>query len=273
MSYNLLKFYWLFILLLFFNICSFAQNNNADTKDSVVYSAGEDSLNDDYENTGDTLVIRTIFDDANDSIVKWKQSRDFNYMVYLDSLLRKNKGLKKDTLNIDGGVTRNRSSRLSESPGNSSSFLNSAPVRFFLWLLAIFFIGFIVYKLFFTGGLFTKNRRIDDKDITEKEPESLSDYSQYSTLIHEAELKKDFNLASRYLYLQSLKKLAENELIVFSPDKTNNLYVQDLSGRSYQQDFSYLTLNYEYIWYGRFTINEPQYKKLKEQFILFNSKV
>ena len=130
-----------------------------------------------------------------------------------------------------------------------------------------------MYKLFFTGGLFAKgNAKADDEPVN-KEPEILNEYSAYNVLIHEAELKNDFNLSIRYLYLQSLKKLADSELIIFSPDKTNNLYVQELAGHSYQQEFAFLTLNYEYVWYGRFTIDMTRYQKLKEEFILFNKKV
>ena len=80
-------------------------------------------------------------------------------------------------------------------------------------------------------------------------------------------------LPPRYLYLQSLKKLSDNELILFSPDKTNRIYVKELSDRIYQSEFAYLTLNYEYVWYGKFAINLSRYEQLKEQFILFNKKI
>jgi hypothetical protein len=75
------------------------------------------------------------------------------------------------------------------------------------------------------------------------------------------------------LYLQSLKKLSDKELILFSPDKTNNNYISELSGRDYQNDFYLLTHNYEYIWYGKFLIDVANYQQLKSQFISFNKKV
>jgi hypothetical protein len=274
MNSKLLKFFSVLILLIFFKSYSFAQDNDDALTDSAISFSDEDSINNDFENIGDTIVTKTIFDDDNDSIIKWKRSRDFTYMAYLDSLLRKNKGLKKDTINIENGsVTKNRSLRRPEDAGDSFGFLNSFPVRIFLWLIAIFFIGFILYKLFFKGGLFSKKETRTAEENEDKEPESLNDYSEYNTFIHEAEIKNDFNLALRYLYLQSLKKLSENELINFSPDKTNNLYVRELSGQSYQQQFSYLTLCYEYIWYGKFAIDKLQYQKIKEEFISFNKKV
>ena len=220
------------------------------------------------------LLLKQFLTSANDSILKWKQGREFGYMAYLDSLLRKKTDLRIDTVSIDKGtVNKSRTTTDSATGTNSNSFLNSFPVKIFFWTIAIFFIGFILYKLFFTGGLFAKGNAKADDEPANKEPEILNEYSEYNVLIHEAELKNDFNLSIRYLYLQSLKKLADSELIIFSPDKTNNLYVQELSGRSYQQEFAFLTLNYEYVWYGRFTIDITRYQKLKEEFILFNKKV
>ena len=152
-------------------------------------------------------------------------------MAYLDSLLKKKKNdLRIDTISIDKNSGRSKSKTFSTPSSSSTGFLNSFPVKIFFWLIAIFFIGFILYKLFFKGGLFAKGNIKDDNEPAVEESEKLNEYSAYNDLIHEAELKNDFNLAIRYLYLQSLKKLSDAELILFSPDKTNKLYVQELSG-------------------------------------------
>jgi hypothetical protein len=270
MNCKLLKFCWIPILLFFFNSYSFAQKNNQVATDSSAIPAEEDSVSDKYEDVADTLVVKTVFGNADDSLLQWKQGHEFDYMIYLDSLLRKEKGLRIDTVSIDKGmVHRSRPA----TDNHSNSFLNSFPVKIFFWTIAVFFIGFILYKLFFTGGLLAKgNIKVTDEPAN-KEPERLNEYAAYNVFIQEAESKNDFNLSIRYLYLQSLKRLADSELIVFSNDKTNNLYVQELAGRSYQQEFAFLTLNYEYIWYGKFAIDMTRYQKLKNEFIVFNKKI
>jgi len=121
--------------------------------------------------------------------------------------------------------------------------------------------------------LFTRGKTENYAEEPAEEPEQLNEYSAYNSLIIEAESKNDFNLAVRYLYLQSLKKLSDAELILFSPDKTNKMYVQELDNNPYQFDFASLTLNYEYIWYGKFAINRDRYQKLKDDFISFNTKI
>ncbi len=273
MNCKLLKFCWISILLFFFNSYSFAQKNDQAATDSSVISVEEDAANNNYENVADTLIIKSVFESTNDSILKLKQGREFGYMAYLDSLLRKKTDLRIDTVSIDKGVLNKTRAVTNLTTGNSNSFLNSFAVKIFFWTIAIFFIGFILYKLFFTGGLFAKGNAKADDEPANKEPESLNEYSEYNVLIHEAELKNDFNLSIRYLYLQSLKKLADNELISFLADKTNDLYVRELSGHTYQQEFAFLTRNYEYVWYGKFMIEKAQYQKLKGEFILFNKKV
>jgi hypothetical protein len=269
------KFYWIVILLFFFNSFSYAQGNNeSDTDSSGGAVIALDSTDRDVDNIDDTIITKTIFDSSNDSILKWKQSSAFGYMAYLDSLLKKKKNdLRIDTISIDKNSGSRRGRTFSITPGTSGGFLNSFPVKIFFWLLSIFFIGFILYKLFFKGDLFARGNVKHENEPIPEEPEKLSEYSVYNELIHEAELKNDFNLATRYLYLQSLKKLSDHELILFSPDKTNRLYVDELSGRSFQSEFVYLTFNYEYAWYGKFAINLSRYDQLKEQFILFNKKI
>jgi hypothetical protein len=267
------KFYLIFILLFFFTGSSFAQDSTSSS-DSSGAAMALDSTVSDTDNVSDTIITKMFFESSNDSILKWERSPEFGYMAYLDSLLKKKKNdLRIDTISIDKNSGSSKSKTFSIPSSSSNNFLNSFPIKIFFWLIAIFFIGFILYKLFFKGGLFTRGNIKTDREPAYEESEKLSEYSAYNELIYEAESKNDFNLAVRYLYLQSLKKLSDRELILFAPDKTNKFYVQELAGQSYQPEFANLTLNYEYTWYGRFSINPYRYQKIKNEFILFNTKI
>lgn len=264
MNCNRSKIYLLLMLLLSFSGHFYAQTKN-DANDNNILT---DSVNSSYAGTLDTSLYKSEFAEANDSIIKWKQLREFGYMAYIDSLLRKRKNLSIDTLNING---KNKSKNAASA--RSNSFIDSQPMKIILWLAAISFIGLVVYKLFFTGGLFVKNNSQIPAETAEENPEPLNKYSAYNLLIQEAEAKKDFNLAIRYLYLQSLKKLADADLIIFSPEKTNHLYVQELASHEYQPDFAFLTRQYEFTWYGKFKVADIWYEALKTRFILFNKKI
>jgi hypothetical protein len=272
MNNKCVKFFGIFIVLFFFNSFCYSQDSSEVDSDTAMSVVAPDSVYNVPEDIGDTVVTKMIFTSPNDSLIKWKRSPEFGYMDYLDSLLKKKKSdLRIDTISID--ENSGRSKAFSNSSPSSPGILNSFPVKIFLWLVAIFCIGFILYRLFFRGGLFTRGNKQNYVEEPIEEPEMLNEYSAYNDLIIEAESKNDFNLAIRYLYLQSLKKLSDAELILFSPDKTNKMYVQELDDKPYQFDFASLTLNYEYIWYGKFAINRDRYQKLKNDFFSFNTKM
>jgi len=274
MNNKSIRFSGIFIVLFFLNSFCYAQDSSEVGSDSATAVIAPDSVYNAAEDIGDTVVTKIIFASPGDSLLKWKRSPEFGYMDYLDSLLKKKKNdLRIDTISIDENSGRSKNKTFSNSSSSSPGILNSFPVKIFFWLVAIFFIGFILYRLFFRGGLFTRGKTENYAEEPAEEPEQLNEYSAYNSLIIEAESKNDFNLAVRYLYLQSLKKLSDAELILFSPDKTNKMYVQELDNNPYQFDFASLTLNYEYIWYGKFAINRDRYQKLKDDFISFNTKI
>ncbi|MDQ2863681.1 MAG: hypothetical protein M3R50_08575 [Bacteroidota bacterium] len=272
MNCNRNIFYLVFVLLFFIHTSSFAQVNEAEP-DSVLITTTQDSAVQDYEDIGDTVITKVFFKN-NDSVSIWKKSHEFAYMAYLDSMLRRKKNdLKSDTFSFNNNHSARRKKINISDSDIPNSFLNSFAIRIFFWIIATAFILFILYKLFFTGELFSRDQRTNKGEPLAEEPEQLNEYSEYNELIRNAESNKDYNLAVRYLYLQTLKKLSDNEIILFSPDKTNNKYVEELSGQSYQKEFASLTHNYEYVWYGKFSIVLNRYEQLKEQFISFNKTI
>ncbi|MDQ6844822.1 MAG: DUF4129 domain-containing protein [Bacteroidota bacterium] len=276
MNCRFLKFIAFIFLLLMFATSSFAQKGDSDTQVDSALVDEDDSITGREEIEIDTAVTKAIFDQQDDSLQKWKHSPDFGYIMYLDSLLKNAKGLKSDTISIDKSTGKRRRSvqpANENNADNSNNFLNSFPLKIFFWILAVCFIGYIIYKLFIANGLFTKRNPKLASEPREDEPAGLSEYSEYNGFIHEAESKGDFNLSTRYLYLQTLTRLGDHGLIQFSPDKTNHSYVQELSGKIYQQKFASLTLTYEYVWYGKFEINKMQYQQVKEEFVSFNKTV
>ena len=270
MNYKFLKFF-IVVMLLTVSMHLHAQQGQGREDDSTMIYDEEDSSDVVEEPTGDTAVIKNNFNNGNDSTQKWKDSPGFAYMKNLDSLLRKGIGLKADTVSLDKNTGKKR---ITSNPTeiSSNNLLNSFPVKIFFWIVALFFIGFITYKLFFTGALFPKGNINVDNGQTDDIPLGLNEYAEYNTLISEAEQMKDFNSSTRYLYLQTLRRLGDRELIQFSPDKTNYAYVKELAGKPNQQTFASLTLNYDYVWYGKFAISENRYRQLKEEFISFNKK-
>ena len=210
---------------------------------------------------------------SNDSIVRWKQSREFAYMHYLDSLLRKEKNLKVDTVRIDESGRIKSSKTSSGNASGLNKILNSAPLKIFFWLLAFIFISFISYHVFFKNGFIGRRQKRLKRKNDENDPTGSGAAFDYDSLISEAENKKEFNLAIRYLFLDTLKTIADKELIEFSPEKTNEEYLREMENNPWFSEFQKLTYNYEFAWYGKFIINERKYEDIKSAFVSFNEKV
>ena len=255
----------------FKNLLGLKQINDRDV-DSIAQKTGDLTP---PETLGDTVLNRNKFE--TDSVQEYKGDKDFAYMKYLDSLLRKSKDLTVDTFSINNSASsRSKKEAAQTHSVNTMPRLNifSAPiVKIILWILAVFLIGFIVYKLFLGENFFKRNRSYKNISDTQKEEEDISDPSAYDTLISQAVANKNYRLAIRYSYLKTLQMLAGSGLLQFSADKTNYQYVNELHGKPYQNDFASITLNYEYVWYGKFEIGEDVYARLFKDYKSFHQKL
>jgi hypothetical protein len=133
--------------------------------------------------------------------------------------------------------------------------------------LAILVIIFFIIKL--TGmtnvGLFGKYNKAEGLTYTtEQENIHLMDFNLE---IRKAIEERNYRLAIRLLYLQSLKKLSDQGFISWQPNKTNFAYWQELNGTKYQDSFFELTSRFEYSWYGNRFPTEEEFAGLREIFI------
>ena len=92
----------------------------------------------------------------------------------------------------------------------------------------------------------------------------------FDEAIARAESARNFRLGIRLLYLQTLKKLSERQLIQWQLNKTNTVYAQELAQSGHGAPFRELTRDFEYTWYGERHVAEQDFDYLKEQFKQFN---
>jgi hypothetical protein len=249
-------------------------NGHAQTKDSLEQNVATPppSSTTDQAIFFDTVLTRHD-QEYNPDIIKWKRSREFSYMRYLDSLLKTQKDMRTDTVSVDensGRIKRRHSA--STPPSSFNTVLNSWPLKIFFWLMAAVFIVVIFYKLIFKNQIFSRKKEVRRTE-EEQSVQELNELSEYDLLINEAESKNEFNLATRYLFLKTIKNLSEKNCISFTPEKTNKDYLNEMRRHNYFDEFAKLTRDYEYVWYGKFLIGETQYQQLKEAFAFFNQKV
>lgn len=211
-------------------------------------------------NSVETAVQVNDYAILNDSLKSLKNTPDFAYAKNLDSLL---KVLQKEESNAD---------QTEQSTPSPLEFFFSSPItKIFFWSVACLFIGFILHRLFYAEGFFQRHTLKTIVTVLPDEAEHLSATTDYSKFIDLAILNKNYRLAVRYHYLQTLQKLAAKGSIQFAADKTNYQYVKELADKPYKNEFARLTLAYEYAWYGGFVTDEILFTALQANFKNFNN--
>ena len=210
------------------------------------------------EEPADTNLYRNNLDLSFDSIRDWRNAKEYAYTRYLDSLL---KNEKKEEFKSNSGN------------GFLSRLFNSDFVSVLLWTLGIFFILFIIYRLFLAEGVFRRKSKSAKNAEASVEEEILDHDSDFDALIRQTLQNANYRQAVRYQYLRTLHLLADKNRITLAPDKTNFHYVHEIANRNQQQQFATLTLNYEYVWYGEFDIDKNIYQKIENNFTGFNQKI
>ncbi len=214
----------------------------------------------DEDGPADTVLYKNDLNLSYDSVKNWRNLKSFAYSKYLDSLL---KSEKKKAQKLPPFPRRNIFSGL----------FNSGAVTVILWLLAIAFVLFIIYRLFLADGAFRRTTKQAKNTDAGVEEEIITRESDFDMLIRQALQSRNYRQAVRYQYLRTLHMLAEKNMLQLAPDKTNFQYVGEIIDRNVQQDFASLTLNYEYVWYGEFEIDKNIYDKIDSNFTGFNKKI
>jgi hypothetical protein len=208
----------------------------------------EDEENEDEESNTEILpIVRTV---SADSINAFKRSSDFAYMTSLDSLLRARQK-EKDNIPEEKIVVE-------EKP----SIWDSGIVKFICWAVAISLVGFVLYRLFLGGGVFFSNKK---QELPTVQLEDTPDETDLEKALQQAIKKQDYRMATRYLFLITLNRLGEKGVLQLSTEKTNYQYTTELSGKPYANRFAKLSLQYEYVWFGGFAINQSQFTTLQQQ--------
>lgn len=94
------------------------------------------------------------------------------------------------------------------------------------------------------------------------EDEELIKHKNLLKLIQQAIDNKNYRLAIRFYYLNTLKQLEEKDLIAWEQQKTNEDYIEEISKETIKLAFKDLTRLYDFVWYGNFEINETKFVKV-----------
>lgn len=156
--------------------------------------------------------------------------------------------------------------------GNLLATKNSSTAfKWFFILIGVVALVFLVYKLLGMNML-----HIFERNGQKGQGFLANEHENIYTIDFEKELQNaiesnNFKQAIRLLYLKSLRDLADRHYIDWQPGKTNQAYIQELKEKSFQHEFALLTNQFEYVWYGDFSLQKQHFTVIKTAFNTFNS--
>lgn len=139
-------------------------------------------------------------------------------------------------------------------------------LKYLIYVAAIAFVVFIIIKAF---GIDPINLlRGNAKKINIPYSESVEDINaiNFDEELEKALAQNNYRLAVRLLYLHALKHLSDLQLIHWQIDKTNTAYINELTDPSQKQVFSLITRQFEYVWYGNFSIDKDAFVNISRLF-------
>ncbi|WP_231460483.1 DUF4129 domain-containing protein [Pedobacter sp. Leaf132] len=143
--------------------------------------------------------------------------------------------------------------------------------KYFFIIIGIAILVYIIVKIIGSENIFSK-----------KSKETILQYDVLNENIHEIDYEKElqklidrgkYRLAVRLLYLKTLKKLSDSNIIDWKPEKTNYNYLTEINKPELKSEFGKLTHQFDYIWYGDFPVDENKFEPINQSFNQFNSAI
>jgi hypothetical protein len=155
-----------------------------------------------------------------------------------------------------------------QEPGLLNRLLTSAGFR---W---IFFIGLISFVLYGIYRLVLENNfswfvRKGIQSHTEATENLADEETDYDAAIRKFQEAGDYRLAVRFMYLRLIQTVRERSGITIHDSSTNAEIGRALGNHPLAGEFRYLSMAYEYIFYGGFLPKQELYDDLKNKFEYF----
>jgi hypothetical protein len=146
------------------------------------------------------------------------------------------------------------------------AFLATAGGRALLWMVLLAAVGYVLYRLLFKEGKFAfgSPRKVESRPDGQPDEEDLQG-TDWLKLLDNAAAAGNLREAVRYGYLHVLQVLQDQGRIDYRPGKTNRDYYNELAGGRAAPLFRSLSRQYEYTWYGGYSITAPLFEAYRAE--------
>jgi hypothetical protein len=136
-----------------------------------------------------------------------------------------------------------------------------------IWMIVIIvlIIVFFILKKYGWGiPLLNEEKSAKNQVLFSDIDKPLGQYD-FDKIIKDFIQKKDFRMAIRWLFIFLLFELEKKQHIRFEPHKTINDLKFDVKDKLYYQRFAEVCLIFEYVWYGKFDLDENSFLSIKNK--------
>lgn len=201
------------------------------------------------KNDPPTVTLRPLLSDSAHAI---RQQKEYSYMRYIDSVLR-----------------AKNAAALAEQQKEKPKPLRIGWIRGILWGLAIAALLFIIYQIVAGRNFFIRNKGADQLQRPEEYKKELQ---PLQSEINNAIQRREYRLATRLLFLDTLQLMAGKGYLHLMQEKTNYQYLNEIQDEGRKAAFATCLLHYEYTWYGEFMPNEKQFHSIHQSFVTLHEK-
>jgi len=167
---------------------------------------------------------------------KWrKASKSYDY--------NKEKAKEKNTPEENG--QRNALPKKSMLSPTSQAIL-----KYTLFVVVIAVLILVAFAMIAGGSIFGNKKLAKEKIYTLDDIEENLENINVEVFLDEAIKSGDYRLATRLYYLNILKSLSSAGYIIWKRDKTNGMYLREMSEHTLFKDFRQSTAIYEYVWFN-----------------------
>lgn len=153
-------------------------------------------------------------------------------------------------------------------------FFASPSGRLIVWLGIFFLLAFAGFKIVTaqkSGLFYRKNLPAGSVPDESKAPEPEFKDIRFEDLFRQAAEAGNMRLAIRYSFMLLLQMMQQKKLIQYKADATNLDYYKSLQNPDLKGAFRQLSRQYEYVWYGNYSITEDSFQQYVKDFETFKA--
>lgn len=255
-----LKVFWFSYFFVILTTCCLGQQYDSVTVADSAFTYSEDDWQEDSQTQAapdSSKILARTFDE--NALKKLKADEELQYReapTIAESLFDRFMKLLSQFLDslVQGAVTTNW--------GRVISYLIGVGL---LVVLIMMLLKVNAFKVFYGGqSASSMPYHVLDENIHEMD---------FEALIQEAIASGEFRKATRLVFLNALKILADKNFIHWEQGKTNHDYLSEVTIADLKPGFNELNYYFEYAWYGNFNINHEKFLKVQQVFNAWRERI